>query len=687
MSKRAVGLIVLLVICFSLIVSCQDTEIVDMDWGQIPTEKSPASISKDDQIEYIIKLLSKRESDLLKSYVTAESYARYGDDHIVDRQREVDKRLGVRQINLRDISLIEMLSDDKIIVYEMIMNFSTDYGPIERPLALTFILNDKLNRWELEWTPSTIFPGLTANNEIVVEELNAPRGTIFDRAGRELAVDGLKQQVGAVSGVYNMDRHAEVAELLEMAAEDVEKKMNQSWIKDNMFVPLQSKNSYTSEQIAKFAEYGLSVRSIKARNYPYDEAFAHLVGYVGDVQFEDENDPKREVYRSGDIEGKRGLEALLEENLRSTRGVRISLTGSGGETLFERDAVAGKDYQLTVDAELQRSVYEICQENPTAVTVIDPFNGNLLALVSTPAFSPAALSSGISNKEYQKLVEDPLLPLLNRFQMRYHPGSTFKIATAIAAFNQSVLSKNTLKTIVGKKWQPDSSWGGYFVSRVVEYDQPQDLILSISNSDNIFFAQLALEMGGENFAAELKKLGLTEDVPSEYPFYTAQITNDGSFEKETMVADTAYGQGQLQITQVHLASIFAALVNGGVMYEPHVLIGNEGKIWKDNICAGEDLSLLRTAIANSVETTHKNTVSRSYTKFAGKSGTVQRGWDKELDKQVIDTWFVGFDNANPRFILAVQLQDMQRREDNLTAFSLFGLLMDELYPDGIYKGP
>ena len=88
---------------------------------------------------------------------------------------------------------------------------------------------------------------------------------------------------------------------------------------------------------------------------------------------------------------------------------------------------------------------------------------------------------------------------------------------------------------------------------------------------------------------------------------------------------------------------------------------------------------------NSVTTTHVNTVNRDYANFAGKSGTVQRGWDEELEEQVIDTWFIGFDNDNPTMILATQLQDMHKREDNASAFSLWGEIMDHIYENGAYQ--
>ncbi len=688
MSRRTARLIIFMIISLMLISSCNSSEIIDVGWdNQDSVNETTESLSREDQIDQILKLVSNRENTLLKNYITAESLSSYGDDQIITRQQDIDKRLGVQQINFRSIVLLDILSDKKIQVYEMVMSLVTDYGPIERPLTLTFILNEKLDRWELEWTPSTIFPGLTANNDIVVETLQAPRGTIYDRSGRELAVDGLKQQVGAVSGVYDLTKHDEVAALLDMPVEEVEKNMSQSWIKDNMFVPLQVKSSYTPDQISHFSEYGLSVRTAKARIYPYDDAFAHLIGYAAGVSFEGDDDPKHELYRSGDIEGKRGLEAHFEQKLHPTRGVRISFTGGDNEVIFETPAIPGENIYLTLDAGLQQKIYEVAKDHTAATTAIDPASGDILALVSTPSFSPNSMSAGISNSEYQALVDDPRIPLLNRFQLRYPPGSTFKIATSIAAFNSGVLSESTIKTITGKNWQNNSSWGGYYVSRLVVKDEPQDLISALSISDNIFFAQLVTDMGISVFYDELQKLGLNENVPSEYPFYRSQITNSGELGTEVLMADTAYGQGELLITQVHLAAIYSALVNGGIIFEPHIVKGHEGTVWKENISAPDNLLLLRRAMRASVETTHANRVNRPYANFAGKSGTVQRGWDEELEKEVIDTWFVGFDNDNPTLILATQMQDMQRLEGNESAFSLWGELMDSIYADGVYQVP
>ena len=96
-------------------------------------------------------------------------------------------------------------------------------------------------------------------------------------------------------------------------------------------------------------------------------------------------------------------EAHYEEQLRSTRGVRVSLTGGGGEVLFERAAIPGQDFYLTVDAELQQKIYDVTKDDSSATTAVDPFSGDILALVSTPAFSPNAMAMGISNSEYQHL--------------------------------------------------------------------------------------------------------------------------------------------------------------------------------------------------------------------------------------------------------------------------------------------
>ena len=187
MDRASKRLIVILIVGLLLFTSCGGKEIIDTDWDQDVTSAGTAEERlPEDQISHILQLVGRREQELLKSYLTTESLSRYGDDQIIARQKEIDKKLRVRQVGLYGISLVEMLSDQNIKVYEMTMNFTTEYGPIERPLTVTFIRNHQLDRWELEWTPATIFPGLTISNDIVVEELKAPRGTIYDRTGREL---------------------------------------------------------------------------------------------------------------------------------------------------------------------------------------------------------------------------------------------------------------------------------------------------------------------------------------------------------------------------------------------------------------------------------------------------------------------------------------------------------------------
>ena len=140
MDRASKRLIIILIISLLLFTSCGSKEIIDTDWDQdASTAETVEEGLPEDQINHILQLVAGREQELLKSYLTAESLARYGDDQIIARQKEIDKKLRVSQVNLYGITLVEMLSDQNIEVYEMTMSFTTEYGPIERPLTVTFI--------------------------------------------------------------------------------------------------------------------------------------------------------------------------------------------------------------------------------------------------------------------------------------------------------------------------------------------------------------------------------------------------------------------------------------------------------------------------------------------------------------------------------------------------------------------
>lgn len=175
---------------------------------------------------------------------------------------------------------------------------------------------------------------------------------------------------------------------------------------------------------------------------------------------------------------------------------------------------------------------------------IQPKTGDVLALVSTPAFDPNDFISGMSSSTYTKLEKDPGKPLINRFALTYAPGSTIKPVTAAIALDTGTTTAAATKTITGTSWQKSADWGSYKVTRVHANNSPENMEKALVLSDNIFFAQTALDIGADKFAKGLKGFGFGEDIPFAYPLKASQISSTGKFSSDIQLADTGYGKGR-----------------------------------------------------------------------------------------------------------------------------------------------
>lgn len=677
--KRWFGIILVFALLLS-VVAC-DTQLTTKPTSTKPRQADETvSAGGDAQIDTIFSLVKNGQWSVLQSWLTFDTQDKIDPTHIRERQERIYERLGVDGVDLIDVQKIERASDERIAIYDVTMVFVTKYGRIERPFTVTFLKNSSLDRWELDWTPSLIFPGLTDDNDLIVERSSGERGQIYDRNGKPLAQLGERYTVGAVAGSYDTNSNAAVADLLGIEVDQIERIMSQSWIGTGMFVPLMSTLSLSPSQLERLPNYGLTARRSTSRIYPEGEILAHYIGYIGEVTSEEIADGDG-YYEAGDLIGKRGLELLYEKRLRPKHGVTVYLSGTEREVLYHEDGGNGEDIYLTIDASLQRTLYELLAEDEGQATVIAPETGDLLALVSVPSFDPNLFVQGIPQATYQALLDDPLTPMLNRFQLRYAPGSTAKILTFLAGYNLGVISDDTIKTITEKTWQPGPSWGGYEVTRLIDYLEPQDPKHAIQISDNIFFAQVAVEAGKEAFMEQWASFGVGENMPCDYPFYRSQVSNDDTFDNEVLLADAAYGQGQFQITVTQLAEIYGGVINGNI-YAPRMETTVAPTIWKADIASEATRESLIEAMRLSIETTHVNTVEREYAMLTGKSGTVEMAFDSLSGKAGIDSWFLGYDQNNPAFVLGIQLQNIQRRDDGVTAAIRFGEAFDLLYAEG-----
>jgi penicillin-binding protein len=522
---------------------------------------------------------------------------------------------------------------------------------------------DNKKNWYVDWNTEYIFPDLKEEDTIGLRTTSPKRGEIVDRNGTGLAVNGQVYEVGVVAGKVEAPVIEQLASLLKMTPEQINKTLGASWVKPGLFVPLKKVSMEDKERVAQLvALEPVQTRKVEARIYPYKEAAAQLVGYVGAITADELAKRKDKGYTSQDVIGKRGLEQVLDEKLKGESGVKIIIKkkGDGADVvLAEKAVVDGKDIKLTIDADLQAVIFDELAGEAGTAAAMNPVNGETLALVSSPAFDPNQAALGFSADEWKALQEDKRQPLTTRFTQVYAPGSVMKAITASIGLASGAVNPAEQVPILGPKWQKDNSWGGYFVTRV-HVGSPVNLEKALVFSDNIYFAQAALKTGKEAFVDGLKKFGFEEKLKYAYPLETSTI---GRMDSDIALADSGYGQGQIQMSIVHLLASYTPFMNKGNMMKPILLDEEErGQVLKEAVVTGEQAGLiaadLRKVVGDAGGTAHAAEMANY--PLAGKTGTAEIK-QKQGETGAENGWFIAYNADSPSLMIAMMVEDVQGR--------------------------
>ena len=211
--------------------------------------------------------------------------------------------------------------------------------------------------------------------------------------------------------------------------------------------------------------------------------------------------------------------------------------------------------------------------------------------------------------------------------------------------------------IKGLKWSNGKGWGDYKVTRVSESNGPVDLHDAIVRSDNIYFAMQAVKMGSEALEKGLKQFGLGEDFPYEYPITTSSISSTGKLKDEVLLANTSYGQGELEMSSLHLAIAYSTFLNEGNMLKP-TLLANEktGQIWKENLLSADQAKVIKDALRDVVVSgTAKTAGKQAKFPVSGKTGTAELKISSEDNGQE-NGWFVGYPTKDEDIIVSLMIE-------------------------------
>ncbi|KIL76376.1 penicillin-binding transpeptidase domain-containing protein [Bacillus badius] len=619
--------------------------------------------SPEERLNEYAKLWSDQEfAEMYKSYVAPSNKEQVKQEDYVDRYQTIYKSLDVKKIKVTPLQTEEKDWEGKKAVLPIKVEMDTSAGPVsfKKKAVLKKEEKEKEEAWFIDWDVSYIFPDMEDGDKIRIETIKGNRGEIVDRNGSSLAVNGQGYSAGVKAGDIDNDAAAKgkVAALLGITPEFIDKQLQQSWVRPGYFVPLKKVSAYDNEKLQQLrAIPGFETQEITMRQYPYKEALGHLTGYIGDINGEELKKLKSKGYSDQDQIGKRGLEQLLEEKLRARNGKKIYIEKAKGEpvTIAEKAAKDGENVKVAINAELQKTIYEELKGKPGTAAAIDPKTGQVLALASSPAFDPNEFALGVSANRYQELEKNPAQPLLNRFAATYSPGSTIKPITAAVAIKANTLDPAKERPITGLHWKKDASWGNYSVTRVKDPGEPVNLQKALIYSDNIYFAQTALETGKEKMADGLKSFGYGEKIPFAYPIRASQVSNSGTLDKEILLSDTGYGQGEVLSSMLHLSSVYSAIVNDGNMMKPQLYAEAQPEVWKKNLLSKASADLLKQDLRLVVQKGTAKSADTPGLALAGKTGTAELKLEKGT-KGKENGLFVAYDQQQPSFVLALMVE-------------------------------
>nr|WP_162990679.1 penicillin-binding transpeptidase domain-containing protein [Maliibacterium massiliense] len=539
--------------------------------------------------------------------------------------------------------------------------------------------------WRMAWDYNLLLPGMQADDEVSLSTIAAPRGEIFTSDREVVArnayaptvyaqMDKVDDQAACatqLAPIVNM----EVSQITEIFQSDATKRDGVAIIK--VYSPTDD-IAAVSDALVAITGVGIDKSYLTPiRLYPTADKvgmLAHLVGYTGVMSKEDLETYQDQGYTNGDIIGKQGLEQTYESTLRGKRGYRLVLTRKSqqeGEdptaiTLANVPAQAGTDVTLSIDSKLQLRAEALLKERLEAgqagsVVVLNPKTGFVEAMASYPVYDANFFTLPMDSTAKEALWaqwndENGMKPLYARCtQGRYAPGSTFKPFTAAAALESGTLNVNSTFTepIVANKWRPSmQEWVYPAITRYRGYAGACNMTNAMINSDNIYYAYAAMQMGMETFTNYVGKIGFTESIPFDVPVAQGQLSTKGGLTLENIkfLADCGYGQGEMLISPLHMSALFSAFANDGNVMQPRVvahtdrMVGTryvrqetmEPVLWRSNIVDAASISAIEPMLKKVVTEGTAQVVNIKDLGVAAKTGTAEVGKERQI------SWFIGY---------------------------------------------
>lgn len=606
----------------------------------------------EDVLQTFASYINDKKYEDMYSLLSSKSKANISEEDFIKRNKNIYEGIEAENFSV-DIQSIE--NENKLAKVTYKNSMDTMSGHVDFTNTVTLELNEE-KEYKIDWTSNLIFPKLNTEDKVRVKTIEAKRGSILDRNGEYLATNGVASKIGLVPGKMSDNREediAKIAELLNMTSDGINSELSASYVKADTFVPLKTVGKNEMELKNKLLEIkGIKIIDADERIYPQGVSTSQLVGYIQPINAEELKEKAKDGYTSSSKIGKYGLERAYESTLRAVNGSEIYIEDANGNkktSIAKQEQKDGQDVKLTIDSKLQQTVYEQFKDDKSAVVVMNPKTGEVLALASCPSFDSNDFSLGMTTADYKNLTENPDNLLYNRYLATYAPGSSFKPIIGAIGLTTGAFSADDDFGRSGTKWQNDSSWGDFYITTLSTYNGPANLKNALIHSDNIYFAKAALKIGGKNLINSLKNIGFGQQIEFPQTISKSSYSNSESFTNETQLANSGYGQGEVLVNPIHMAMMYSAFVNEGNMIMPYLeykenASSQTAKYYKENAFSKEAANEVRDGLIQVVEnpsgTAHSAKIEGKT--IAGKTGTAEIKQSKNDTEGTEIGWFNAF---------------------------------------------
>ncbi|MGB6198756.1 MAG: penicillin-binding protein 2 [Candidatus Acidiferrales bacterium] len=531
--------------------------------------------------------------------------------------------------------------------------------------------------WNLQVIRTTYYAGMAERNRVRSIPIIAPRGSILDREGRVLVDNYPSFSVLLLRDDPKLLQSLlpQIADGLGVTLADLQQQIDAAKTLPN-FQPIVIKPEASPADIDFIESHRpdipvLEMMMVHRRRYAYGEFLAHAIGYVGEVSTEDITASDGQL-RSGDIVGKSGLEKQYDETLKGTDGLRRSIVNSVGKEvgqLEQQDPIPGKPIRLTIDYDLQSVAEQAMTGKVGAVVALDPRTGEVLAMVSQPAYNPSDFAVSIPRQEWDQLNDDPEKPLLNRaIQAQLAPGSIFKIFETTAMLESKAIPADFRVFCPGYA----TFYGRVFHDAEKPAHGNIGLHDAIVHSCDVYFYNVGQRLGIDRISYYGTSLGLGRktgiDLPGEDSgLMPSEAWKERVFHQKWYPGETislAIGQGATEATPLQIAYTIGGIISGGVFKQPHLLMSSQPAPEIDFPISESTTDFVTQAMYGVVnEGGTAGAVKLPGIEFCGKTGTAQvistAGKEKATNKSALknNAWFVGFaPRRNAEIVVAVLVQ-------------------------------